>query len=270
LLAYAPADFAVRQFRGAGWTLDADQPFVGASTLCHVAYSPEAVIVAFRGTEVIKPGTAPTFAAFREVLADLGTDGRVALVESESGGAVHRGFHAALDQVWTTMLLPCLARLGAENPERSVWFTGHSLGAALATLAADRCRTVRGVYTFGSPLVGDRSFAQGFPVNAFRFVHNNDIVPHLPRFGPSATPPLIRAYQHVGQLQYIAADGTVKDNPSLWSRITDGFEGRYRHLLDATGQLRPGGIAELPDDAFNDHAPLFYALRVWNAYADLG
>src|SRR5262245_44011136 len=55
LLTYAPADFALRQFRDAGWTVDADQPFAGASTLCYVAYSRNAAIVAFRGTQVLKP-----------------------------------------------------------------------------------------------------------------------------------------------------------------------------------------------------------------------
>ena len=40
LLTYAPVEFASQQFRNAGWTVDDDQPFSGASTLCYVAHSP--------------------------------------------------------------------------------------------------------------------------------------------------------------------------------------------------------------------------------------
>jgi triacylglycerol lipase len=169
--------------------------------------------------------------------------------------------------VWDSSLLPCLTRLKDEQPARTFWFTGHSLGAALATLAADRYRDVQGLYTFGSPLVGDRAFAHDFFVNAFRIVNNNDFVAHVPPFGPCVRPPHVRPYEHVGQLKYISSEGVLQDNPSRWARLTDGFKGRYGHLVNLAGQLRSGWIGELPDDGFNDHAPLFYALRVWNAYA---
>ncbi len=157
LLTYAPVEFASQQFRNAGWTVDDDQPFSGASTLCYVAHSPDAVIVAFRGTRVLKPGTAPSLAALREVVADISTDGRVTLIESGHGGVVHCGFHAALEQIWAAELQPCLTRLKAANPARTIWLTGHSLGGALATLAAARLAGVTGLYTFGSPRVGDRA-----------------------------------------------------------------------------------------------------------------
>lgn len=267
LLTYAPVEFASQQFRNAGWTIDDDQPFSGASTLCYVAHSPDAVIVAFRGTRVLKPGTAPSLAALREVVADISTDGRVTLIESGHGGVVHCGFHAALEQIWAAALQPCLTRLKAASPARTIWLTGHSLGGALATLAAARLAGVTGLYTFGSPRVGDRQFAERCPDRAYRVVNNNDIVPHVPRVGPSAIPPLFRTYEHVGRLKYIAGDGAVQDNPSRWSRLTDGFHSRYGQLLGRGKRLRSGWQLELPDDGFNDHGPLFYALRLWNAYA---
>ncbi len=68
-------------------------------------------------------------------------------------------------------------------------------------------------------------------------------------------------------MKYIAGDGAVQDNPSRWSRLTDGFHSRYGQLLGRGKRLRSGWQLELPDDGFNDHAPLFYALRLWNAYA---
>jgi predicted lipase len=72
---------------------------------------------------------------------------------------------------------------------------GHSLGAALATLAADRLPDVQGLYTFGSPRVGDKGFQAHFRVKAYRLVNGKDIVPTVPGEGP---------FRHVGELIPIA------------------------------------------------------------------
>ena len=73
-----------------------------------------------------------------------------------------------------------------------VIITGHSLGGAIATLAAAEMELVNAssrynvsrVYTFGSPRVGNAKFATWYNNNtmseSYRVVHNKDIVPHLP------------------------------------------------------------------------------------------
>lgn len=82
-----------------------------------------------------------------------------------------------------------------------IYVTGHSLGGALATIAAmdiaekDKLRTPINLYTFASPRVGDNKFADKFnqfvsedqddkednkKIKAFRFANSEDIVPKVP------------------------------------------------------------------------------------------
>jgi len=78
-----------------------------------------------------------------------------------------------------------------------IWVTGHSLGGGLATLFASRVLSemergkhykLRGLYTFGSPKVGDNTFKQKFEqlatahgVTIARFRNENDIVTRVPK-----------------------------------------------------------------------------------------
>ena len=78
------------------------------------------MIVAFRGTEPNQ-------------WKDLVTDMQAHQVEMGDTGRVHAGFQSGLLDVWNQML-PELLRLSASG--KSVWMTGHSLGGALAVLAA--------------------------------------------------------------------------------------------------------------------------------------
>merc|ERR1712014_236113 len=71
---------------------------------------------------------------------------------------------------------------------------GHSLGGALATFASWDARaikniTVKSVYTFGAPRVGNDAFAwnyvhvaqkQGIHPPQWRIVHSKDITPRVP------------------------------------------------------------------------------------------
>ena len=72
--------------------------------------------------------------------------------------------------------------------ERPLWITGHSLGGALALLAAWRLQrsfiAVQEIVTFGAPMIGNdaasQAFAREFPGKIFRYVDLEDLVPHLP------------------------------------------------------------------------------------------
>jgi pimeloyl-ACP methyl ester carboxylesterase len=115
-----------------------------------------------------------------------------------------------------------------------VWFCGHSLGAALATLAADRYPATRGVCTFGCPRVGDNTFAAAFNANrankTLRYVNHHDVVTHVPA-------PLF-GYKHVNQRQFIARDGAVSGTPPQLIHFFDELFGPPQHLLEVIHGLR--------------------------------
>lgn len=95
-------------------------------------------------------------------------------------GRVHRGFSYALERVWNK-LNPLLDRLPQDKP---LFLTGHSMGGALAVLAA--CRLVSqgrapvAVYTYGAPRIGDLDFCASYKLPTYRLVNRLDLVPELP------------------------------------------------------------------------------------------
>jgi len=83
-----------------------------------------------------------------------------------------------------------------DQPLQALYVCGHSFGGAMAALLAVMLRTqdayadvaavLRGVYTYGAPMVGSPQFAAACDGNAFlrdhvlRYVYDNDIVPQVP------------------------------------------------------------------------------------------
>jgi hypothetical protein len=258
LLAYADVHFVTARFAEAGLAVEGRQPFtVRGSTQCYVAHDEDFVIVAFRGTQVLKPGASVNFL---NVLRDFYVDAKFTLVDCAEGGSIHKGFKTALDEVWEDQVSPHLDRLN--DGRRTFWFTGHSLGGALATLAASRFEKVHGVYTFGSPVVGDQAFAQRFRAAAktYRFVNGNDFVARLPAPGSRGLP-----YEHVGHLKLIDSSGEkILDVPP--EGFGDAPRGNLVRFAGRLGNLIAGLIGRSPKEPLTDHAPLFYALHVWNIY----
>lgn len=97
---------------------------------------------------------------------------------------VHQGFHTQYHAL-RPALLRALQRERDEEGQKRVVFTGHSMGGALATLAAhDLCDTHSvACVTFGAPRVGNWSFARtfrGWGERMRRVVHRSDLIPSLP------------------------------------------------------------------------------------------
>lgn len=173
------AGFKLRQFylsRATG-TQAMLVEFIGAA--------PFAVLV-FRGTEQ----------NIQDYLTDL-EFGELLLVRNKKD--VHAGFTEAIDSVWGDMHA-ALAQLHCP-----IFYTGHSLGAALATLAAAR-HAPSAVYTFGSPRVGNPTFIASLgKVPIYRIIDDEDIVTTVPSEN--------LGYRHVGtEFRLIAPKPTFSWN----------------------------------------------------------
>jgi hypothetical protein len=120
----------------------------------------------------------------------------------------------------------------------SIEVTGHSVGAALATLyVMENARTDQvsnpALCTFASPLVGDSTFAaafNGLQLTSWRIVNEPDIVPKLP--------PEILGFTHVDAEQRFSSIGKVRSSLSCWHALAT-----YLSLVDPA--LHPGADCEL-------------------------
>lgn len=237
-LVYADEPFVRRWFQKAG--LPEVRFFSGTSTQCYVAANREIAVVAFRGSEIWKREGELNL---KKITADLLVNVDVRLEDWDRGGRVHAGFLRALDEIWQA-LSAHIQTLAADG--RSIWFTGHSLGGALAALAGDRYGAGSGLYTYGSPRVGDAEFADRFRVTGYRVVNHRDIVTRIPPRG---------VYRHVGEPRYIDQNGRLHGLPA-------------ESVEAATDEAPPADASEnssgwIPEP-MRDHVPLLYAIHLWN------
>lgn len=162
---------------------------------------------------------------------DIRADVDAAAVVAETVGKVHRGFKTEVDDLW-----PMLETALASN-ELDLWFCGHSLGGAMATICAGRCYLSHidsipvELYSYGSPRVGNRRYINYVPLAHYRFVNNNDLVARVP--------PALLGYRHSGSELYIDRHGrigptrpTVKMYDRLWGFLQGLRKGKIDHLAD--------------------------------------
>lgn len=168
------------------------------------------VVIAFRGTE-----SATTLDGLKDILL---TDAMNLLVVPEGrlghdlsaagvGARFHKGFADAIAEIWEPLVAAVEAELEAND--RPLWITGHSLGGALALLAAwlfkRRFIPVHEVCTFGAPRIGNReacaAFDREFTGRIFRYVNGRDPVPKLPTMSLVAN-----EFLHVQQERLLGSD----------------------------------------------------------------
>jgi triacylglycerol lipase len=187
-------------------------PIEAYDTQALIIANSDLILVAFRGSE-----SRTDWKNNLDFVLIQGYGGRV----DEFQGRVHRGFSQALDSVWG-QVKRTIEQFQTQG--QTLWFTGHSLGAALATLAVSRLvlaedKPVGGLYTYGSPRVGDRVFAQNFnnqfKDQSFRFVNHKDIVTRLP--------PRQAGYSHVGTFLYFSDSVRITNDLYWWIKFLDTY-----------------------------------------------
>jgi len=191
------------------------------------------VVVACRGTQ-------PT--EFNDLKADL----KAFPVKAETISRVHRGFKAEVDELW-----PKISK-DVKKVTKSLWFCGHSLGAAMATIMASRCNLnykypdPECLFTYGSPRVGWPKYVKSLKICHYRWQNNNDIVTRVPL--------RIMNYRHDGRLMYIRSNGTIDDSGKshMWRRFNDRMKGMW-------SGLKKGKV-----DNFSDHAMAEYIHHLEN------
>jgi hypothetical protein len=216
----------------------------GRGTHCFLAQraGSKLAIVAFRGTDAKDP-------------TDLFDDANLLQMDWRRGGRVHDGFSHALSHV-VDELLEALRAVGGP-----MYYTGHSLGAAMATLLAS-LRKPDWLYTIGSPRVGDRDFVKTLTgVNASRYVDCCDLVTRLP---PPEVPGF-GSYEHYGDLYYIAENRTIYRDAQDHFVDDDRMSASANYLLKYGWRSGNVAVRELAD-----HAPINYVAALRAALTDRG
>ena len=139
-----------------------------------------------------------------------------------------------------------------EAEKKPLWFTGHSLGAAMTTIMAARCNAdplmpnIEEVYTFGSPRVGWTKYVASLDVPHHRWVNNNDIVTRVPF--------AIMGYRHHGTEHYMNAYGNVRPM-TVWQRMKDRWRGMWMGL-------KSGKIDNFSDHSMTEYVKNLKALQI--------
>lgn len=215
----------------------------------------DGIIVAFRGT--IPPVSGIPIPKQLPALMDWIQDIFFSKPEAVAGlpGKVHTGFYDAVAELWAG-IGKAVESLQNSKKSTPVFFTGHSKGGPMASIAAMKAKDVAGlcplkIYTFASARPGDVDFAAGYDAAFSQTSYENylDIVPFAP---PSedivkmfAMIPLIGElfkeaedwdYASVGKRLYIKEDGKVMSDSS----VLDDIRG-----LEIVAKLAEGEVEEI-------------------------
>lgn len=225
---------------------------------------------------VVAEGHGATFVAFAGSDPAKPEDWVTDFEAMPSPDDLHSGFAKAVETVWPAIQTALANRTAPTQP---VFFTGHSLGGALAILAAFLAasreplkRNVEQivVYTFGSPRNGGAKFFSDYPPRlgdaTFRFIHGTDIVPTVP------FTTLLHVYRHVGQAVQCGSGGHFEgvtpmapggDEPDIRQSVAKAGLADIEalgtlHLLRGIGPGLRNELAGVLPRMVRDHVPQSY------------
>ncbi len=264
--------------------------FGGKTTECFVSWNESNIILSFRGTEL------KSVSAVSEILTDL----NASMVDYPGGGRIHKGFLAAIGEIWPgeAGLEYFINRLCNEVPKRPLWITGHSLGAALAAIAFERLKGATGLYLFGSPRIGNGSFADLFAGRSvFRIENMGDPIVRIPPETGNGK----NSFRHIGMPVFIRDNGeiefrrekfdlkkqkneaetTIKNQLKDTARLSFSSLKQLKspssaknlvsewgtHINSAAGEWNDyfGNLDKIIKMKLDCHAPIYYAIKLWNA-----
>lgn len=137
------------------------------ATQAFLASNGQFTVLAFRGTEADR-------------MKDIRADAKATQTACPTGERVHSGFMQQYDDISFKLEAALDKEAVAGKP---LFITGHSLGGAVATIAARRLdaeRRVAACYTYGSPRVGTEDWVAKIKTPIYRIVNSADPVPIVP------------------------------------------------------------------------------------------
>jgi triacylglycerol lipase len=193
----------------------------------HAACNKSDLILTFRGTNP---------KSLNDIYADLDT-----IPKRHANGWVHEGFRREARK-----LLPMVINYIRHYPNRKIWLTGHSLGAAMALYITQELEFAgyapKMLFTYGCPRLGNKEYVDCIKTKHHRFVNCNDIVPTVP--------PSLIGFCHHGILHYINYYGNIRQLTS-WQKFKDKMRAHYYAFKK--GELFEG---------IDDHSISLYATRI--------
>lgn len=227
-------DLFIAKLKGGGYTLLKTFNAPATGTQAFLAADDEYAVLAFRGTEPTR-------------IEDIKIDAMAAKL-STIQGKVHTGFVEA----YASIEADVEKEVGALK-DIPLYITGHSLGAALATICTQRLEhtpeyrdKIAACYTFGSPRVGDKDYDLEFKSPIYRVVNTTDVV--------TVVPLLAMGYIHIGDVRFLGReDAEMRRSIPFFSRaiqfaltvfkllsplVSDHAIVEYRRKLEAIAQDR--------------------------------
>ena len=146
---------------------------------CLVGTCSDCIIIAFRGTLPPSFHLPSIFDWLQDFLATT-------IPVENLPGKVHEGFYHSVTNIWDSLLAE--VKLQLKNADgKTLYITGHSKGASMATLTSIMLNNLEGikaqdVVTIASPNTGDSDFKKGYDAifSQTRYINHLDLVPFLP------------------------------------------------------------------------------------------
>ena len=219
-------------------------------------------------------GSQPDLSEGISLILDWWTNFRVTQVAPDPTvftgvqGRIHQGFFDG----WSSARGIVRALLdqfpGGSRAIRALWCTGHSLGGALATVAAadlvDEFPQQTSLWTYAQPRVGDPVFAkwldEALAGRYHRVVNADDLVTHLPPSRFTTSSGTVLEFTHAGTEQRISPErahnavstilsllpgASVTERPSLGTLFAGMLDGKALHkpVMDHIRSVRAADVS---------------------------